>query len=55
MSHNNRPSNVTVRNLSVALKKLGISKDERDSFFKKAMGGNYDHVLQTCLETVEVI
>jgi hypothetical protein len=37
-----------------ALGRAGISKQERDAFFKEASSGDYDNVLQTCFKWVTV-
>lgn len=37
-----------------ALKLADVSKDDRDRFMAEAMSGDYDHVLQTCMNTVTV-
>lgn len=36
-----------------ALKRAGMH-DEAEAFTKEAMGGDYDHLLQTCFKYVEV-
>jgi len=35
-----------------ALKRGGVSKEERDLFFKQATVGDYNHLLVTCMEWV---
>ena len=37
-----------------ALRRAGVSKEERDQFTKEAMSGDYDNVLATCFKWVEV-
>lgn len=37
-----------------ALRKGGVSNDERNEFFKEATAGDYDHLLQTAMRWVEV-
>jgi hypothetical protein len=37
-----------------ALLEAGVSKEEADEFVKEALGGNYDHLLQTVMRWVEV-
>jgi len=37
-----------------ALRKAGASKEEQQAFQKEATAGDYDHLLQTCMEWVEV-
>ena len=37
-----------------ALAKAGVSKEERDLFLKEAMSGDYDNLLCTCMEWVDV-
>lgn len=34
---------------SGAMKKAGLSKEERDAFHKEATAGDYDHLLRTCM------
>ena len=38
-----------------ALKRANVSKEDRDTFMAEAKSGDYDHVLQTCLKTVNVV
>ena len=40
--------------VSAALKKVGISGEEREAFRQQAMSGDYDHLLRTVMEWVEV-
>jgi len=35
-----------------ALRKAGVPNEEIEAFSKDAMSGDYDHVLQTCMKTV---
>lgn len=37
-----------------ALRRAGVSDDEVDAFRDEAMAGDYDHLLQTIMKTVEV-
>ncbi len=37
-----------------AAKKAGWTKEEIEDFMDEAMSGNYDHLLQTCMEKFEV-
>lgn len=37
-----------------ALRKGGASSEEVDEFYAQAMSGDYDHLLRTCMEWVEV-
>jgi hypothetical protein len=37
-----------------ALKKGGVDKSEVDRFYKEAMGGDYNHLLATCMRWVVV-
>ena len=37
-----------------ALLRAGAPKEERDEFVREATSGDYDHLLQTCMEWVEV-
>ena len=37
-----------------ALRKAGVSKDERDLFVKEATGGDYDHLLSVVVRWVKV-
>ncbi len=37
-----------------ALKRAKVSQDEIDQFQDDAISGNYDHLLQVCMEWVEV-
>lgn len=37
-----------------ALKKAGVSSEERALFFNEATSGDYDHLLQTCMKWVDV-
>lgn len=36
-----------------AMRRAGISKEEIEAFSKEAKSGDYDHVLQTVMKTVE--
>jgi len=37
-----------------AMKKGGLSGEERQEFLSEAMEGDYDHLLQTCMRWFEV-
>ena len=37
-----------------AMKKVGISKEERSAFLAEATNGDYDHLLRTCMRWVNV-
>lgn len=37
-----------------ALRRAGVSKEQRDEFMKAATSGSYDHLLQTVMQWVEV-
>lgn len=37
-----------------AMRKVGLSQEERDEFQKEATSGNYDHLLITCTEWFDV-
>ena len=37
-----------------ALRRGGVSQEKIDEFKKEAKSGDYDHLLQTCMEWVEV-
>lgn len=37
-----------------ALRDVGISREEIQAFQTEALSGNYDHVLSTCMQWVEV-
>jgi hypothetical protein len=39
--------------VSAALRRAGVSDEERKQFQTEAMSGNYDHVLQTCMKWVD--
>jgi len=38
-----------------ALRKAGVSKEERNSFFRDARNGDYDHLLRVVQEWVTVL
>ena len=40
--------------VTAALRKAGVEKPELDAFFKQATSGNYDNLLNTCMEWVDV-
>ena len=40
--------------VSGALRDAGVSKEERDEFMNEAMSGDYNHLLRTCMEWVDV-
>ncbi len=37
-----------------AMRRAGLSQEERDAFHKEATSGNYDHLLATCMEWFDV-
>lgn len=37
-----------------ALRRGDVPAEDREAFLKEAMGGNYDHLLQTCMKWVTV-
>lgn len=37
-----------------AMHKAGLNKEERDSFRKEATSGDYNHLLTTCMEWLDV-
>ena len=37
-----------------ALQKAGVTKEEREAFHKEATSGDYDHLLATCMQWVDV-
>lgn len=37
-----------------ALRKAGVSVEERNNFYQEATSGDYDHLLQTCMKWVDV-
>jgi len=37
-----------------ALRRAGVSDTERATFLAEAEGGDYDHLLRTCMEWVDV-
>jgi hypothetical protein len=37
-----------------AMRRAGLSQEERDAFQAEAISGNYDHLLATCIEWFEV-
>jgi hypothetical protein len=43
-----------LRTVTTALRRAGIAKEERDSFFDEATSGDYDHLLQTSMSWVTV-
>lgn len=40
--------------VSRELRRGGVEKREVDEFYREATSGDYDHLLQTCFEWVEV-
>lgn len=38
-----------------AMRKAGLSQQERDVFKAEATDGNYDHLLQTCIKWFDII
>lgn len=41
--------------VSKALKRQGVPAEEVEAFQKDAMSGDYDHLLATCMRTVNVL
>ena len=37
-----------------AMRKAGVPDEERNKFFAEATAGDYDHLLQTCMQWVNV-
>lgn len=37
-----------------AMKRAGLSEEERQEFQKEATAGNYDHLLATCIEWFDI-
>jgi hypothetical protein len=37
-----------------ALRRIGVPQQEIDAFLAEAKSGDYDHLLQTCMEWVDV-
>lgn len=37
-----------------ALRRAGVSKEEVDTFFDEATSGDYDHLLETCMDWVNI-
>jgi hypothetical protein len=37
-----------------AMKRAGLSEEERQKFQKEATAGNYDHLLATCIEWFDI-
>ena len=40
--------------ITAAMRRAGVSKDERDAFIAEATAGDYDHLLQTAMKWVDV-
>jgi IMP cyclohydrolase len=40
--------------VKMALKRAGVSVEEQDEFFDEATSGDYDHLLQTCMQWVSI-
>lgn len=40
--------------VSLALKRAGVNKEERDSYFTEATSGDYDNLLRVTVEWVNV-
>lgn len=38
-----------------AMKEAGATKEEMNEFYKEATSGDYDHLLMTCMDYVEVL
>ena len=41
-----------IGSVTAALRKYGVSKQERDEFTNEAMAGDYNHLLRTCMKWV---
>jgi len=41
--------------MSAALNKNGVPTTEIDKFMNEAMASDYDHLLQTCMEWVNIV
>jgi hypothetical protein len=37
-----------------ALRRAGVPQEEIDEFYAEAMSGDYDHLLRTCMQWVDV-
>jgi hypothetical protein len=40
--------------VSKALRRAGVSKEERDAYYAESTSGDYDHLLQTAMRWVTV-
>ena len=40
--------------VSAALRRAGVSKEERDAYYEQSTSGDYDNVLRVAMEWVEV-
>jgi len=40
--------------VSSALRRAGVSREERDSYYEQSTSGDYDNVLRVAMEWVEV-
>jgi hypothetical protein len=38
-----------------ALTRAGVSEEELDAFYKEATSGDYDHLIETCYQYVNII
>ena len=45
---------IVIGTVTRALRRNKVPKEEIDAFVAEATSGDYDHVLQTCMKTVEV-
>jgi len=45
---------VIIGRVTAALKNAGVAKDQTDAFIKDATSGNYDHLLATANEWVNI-
>lgn len=43
-----------IGNVTAALRRAGVSKEERDAFQAEATSGDYDNVIQTAMRWVNV-
>jgi hypothetical protein len=54
LSGNDGNAFAVLGNVQRELKLGGVSKEEIDKFLEEAMSGDYDNLLRTCMEWVEV-
>jgi hypothetical protein len=51
---NNGNAFAVLANVAGALKKAKVPTEEVAKFYQEATGGNYDHLLATCMKWVDV-